>query len=262
LVTAKHCVTQAYEKYETLYARLNTTDDSTELVELPRKWYDSPDQGVDVALIPFEPPPFNTFRYSSIGAASAASERNTRSSDIGIGNEVLVIGLFRLHHGHTKNIPIVRQGIISAEPQESFTDKKTGLSYSAYLAEIQSIGGLSGSPVFVHVPERQLLDCEQDIELRNRARQQNPAGFLFLLGLVRGHFDEVDGVWPETREYGNGDKIHSGIATVTPIEEVLKIVAENEELKNLRDEHAQKYKRVRTATNDSAVSDTGVRELP
>ena len=34
-------------------------------------------------------------------------------------------------------------------PGEPLEDGRTGLSYTAYIVEIRSIGGLSGSPVFV-----------------------------------------------------------------------------------------------------------------
>lgn len=72
---------------------------------------------------------------------------------IGIGDEVLMVGLFTKRYGYRKNIPIVRGGIISAMPEEPIEDQETGNLYDAYLIEIRSIGGLSGSPVIVFKDE-------------------------------------------------------------------------------------------------------------
>lgn len=63
----------------------------------------------------------------------------------------------------------------------------------AYLVEMQSIGGLSGSPVFVHFPP--LRKVKDGIEF--------PEMHTLLIGWVHGHFDvelrdqAVDEVYPE-----------------------------------------------------------------
>jgi hypothetical protein len=228
LVTAKHCVTKALDKYGTLYARLNTTDGSSELVELGRNWAYSPDEGVDVAVLPWELDG-TKYKQGTIDARSSAEGVNQEVNEIGIGNELIVIGLFRLHHGTKKNIPIVRQGIISSMPDEPLIDKNTGTPYHACLAEIQSIGGLSGSPVFVHVPVLQFLAQHKSARIREDMRQKYPAGFLYLFGVIRGHFDdEQDWIAGDAEE---SLSVHTGIATVTPIREVLSIVENDEQLK-------------------------------
>jgi hypothetical protein len=227
LVTAKHCVTKALDKYGTLYARLNTTDGSSELFELGRNWAYSPDEGVDIAVLPWEPDR-HKYKQGTIDARSSADGENQEANEIGIGNELIVIGLFRLHHGTKKNIPIVRQGIISSMPDEPLIDKNTGFPYHACLAEIQSIGGLSGSPVFVHVPVLQFLAHHKSGKTRDAMRQKYPAGFLYLFGVIREHFSDA-----QDRIGGGAEEspsVHTGIATVTPIREVLSIVENDKEL--------------------------------
>ena len=73
------------------------------------------------------------------------AERN----GIGPGDELFAIGLFSLRVGTQRNIPIVRSGILAAMPYDSEPFTKDGHPYHAYLAEMRSIGGLSGSPVFI-----------------------------------------------------------------------------------------------------------------
>lgn len=82
-----------------------------------------------------------------------ADEADIEAHAIGIGDEVLMVGLFTKRYGYRKNIPIVRGGIISAMPEEPIEDQETGNLYDAYLIEIRSIGGLSGSPVIVFKDE-------------------------------------------------------------------------------------------------------------
>ena len=237
---AKHCVTNAISQFGAIYARINTVDGSSELVELPKQWYCSEDPAVDIALIPFHPDEAK-FKHDSIDVASSVHKGSTEASAIGIGNEVFVIGLFRQHHGKSRNIPIVRHGIVSSMPEEPFVDARSGLSYEASLVEIQSLGGLSGSPVFVHVPVYQLLASSKTASSSRAAmRERFPNGFLYLLGLVRGHFDDVKDIWPSDAISSGKGSVHTGIAVVTPMEEVLKIVIENEELKRQRQQIRRK----------------------
>ena len=67
-----------------------------------------------------------------------------------MGDEVFVVGLFRHRHGTQRNIPIVRVGNLAALTEEKVATNDFGL-VDAYLIEARSIGGLSGSPVFLNL---------------------------------------------------------------------------------------------------------------
>lgn len=55
-------------------------------------------------------------------------------------------GLYRNHYGAQRNIPVVRSEIIAARREEPI---ETALGpMDAYLVEVRSIGGLSGSPAY------------------------------------------------------------------------------------------------------------------
>lgn len=102
---------------------------------------------------------------------------------IGIGDEVFATGLFTAVPGQTRNMPIVRHGNIAMLPAEQI---QTELGYAdVYLVEARSIGGLSGSPIFVRhtlAINVQRPSGENDIAFLN-----GPG--ITLLGLMHGHWD-------------------------------------------------------------------------
>jgi hypothetical protein len=103
---------------------------------------------------------------------------------IGIGDETIISGLFTAVPGTTRNIPIVRHGNIAMMPGEQIL---TDLGFAdVFLVEARSIGGLSGSPVFVRhtlsVRVTKQKDDSDDLFFGN-----GPG--ITLLGLMHGHWD-------------------------------------------------------------------------
>jgi hypothetical protein len=86
----------------------------------------------------------------------SATPDQVRANEVSLGDEVFIVGLFRHHHGTRKNIPIVRVGNLAALTEEKVATK-LGL-LDAYLIEARSIGGLSGSPVFLNLGVVRYLD--------------------------------------------------------------------------------------------------------
>src|SRR5206468_3965471 len=94
-------------------------------------------------------------------------------------------GLFTQRHGTQKNIPIVRIANIAAMPEEPLQDENSGKEYSAYLIEARSIGGLSGSPVFMALKK-------SGITMGRPPRGFHPLTHeIVAVGLIRGHWDMV-----------------------------------------------------------------------
>jgi hypothetical protein len=95
-------------------------------------------------------------------------------------------------------------------------DQTTGLEYDAYLIEVRSIGGLSGSPVFVvFTTDRWLGDDAPSAYSQNRS--------FHLLGLVRGHWNKrVD----ETADFDEIElgPANLGIAIITPIADLTPVL--------------------------------------
>src|SRR5689334_11059030 len=107
---------------------------------------------------------------------------------VGTGDEVAIVGLFYSHFGEAKNVPIVRTGNIAAMPDEPVPTSH-GLT-DAYLVEVRSIGGISGSPVFTHLavrPETTVLPAQPypQMERKTLAKAEHAH---YLLGLVQGYY--------------------------------------------------------------------------
>lgn len=69
--------------------------------------------------------------------------------DLGPGDHCFIVGRFIHHDGTLRNTPSVRFGQIAQSPNELI--EIGGHKQESYLVEIRSIGGYSGSPVFVHI---------------------------------------------------------------------------------------------------------------
>ncbi len=235
LVTAKHCVEKARE-YGNLFVRINRRTGTpfgaspqeiakqvgdAELFEIEQpKWFLHKDNANDVAVMPFMPPQIE-FAYTLTMEESFATENVIANEAIGIGDELMVVGLFTSHYGLARNLPIVRAGIIAAMPREPIQDPYSGVSYDAYLAEVRSVGGLSGSPVWVVInPAR--------VNPESPARE-NRLHF-YLLGLIRGHWKKDD-TWLSDFAGSEEESLNTGIAIVTPIQKALDIINSEEVMK-------------------------------
>jgi hypothetical protein len=211
LVTAKHNLTMAVEhsKDGKILIRPNWRDpNKTAPIETTRKqWVDHDDADVSILDIQLE-----ELAYSAVADSMILTDETRDGDGIGIGDELQIIGLFVQHRGINRNVPIVRTGTIAAMPDpDELVD--TGLGpMEAYLAEVRSLGGLSGSPVFVVVPP-------------GRIKRSAPYTHFatHLLGVIHGHWD-VD---VSETDYAAGtekEKINQGIAVVVPSAKILELI--------------------------------------
>jgi hypothetical protein len=176
-----------------------------------------------------------------------ATEEIVSEHRIGIGDDVVIAGLFTQRHGQERNLPIVRSGIVASMPDEHLIDSRSGLPYHAFLIEARSIGGLSGSPVFaVLTPGR-----DADGTLKGE-------GAAFLLGFVRGHWDYP--APPESLAFSSDESrmLNMGIATATPIIELQQLLY-SEELIRKRNRWDMDYIKSNAPTPDASfrVRDSG-----
>jgi len=232
VVTAQHVISGLLTKGHDVWLRINTNSGvPAELKTNPAEWAYHPDpidSKTDVAVCPisfdrkdaigaFEPVPI-------VGKNSVAMTRaEIQRTRTGIGEEVVVTGLFRSHHGQERNIPITRIGNIAMLDTEPVKTEYCGY-IDAYLIEARSIGGLSGSPCFVHFPAIRTIDGKTGAHPDIKIVQ------LYLLGLVHGHFDiedlNSDVVLDDERDASSG--IHAGIGVVVPVEKIIETVMQPE----------------------------------
>jgi hypothetical protein len=213
-ITAKHVIEGIRQDSSDgkVYVRLNLRNVGARYAESRiEDWQFHPtDSSVDVAVHPF--PPSADYDHLVFPSSGIATPDVIRTQNIGIGDEVFITGLFVHHYGQQRNIPIIRMGNIAAMPEEKV--RTTIGDIDAYLIEARSIGGLSGSPVFVNTTGPRAVGNIISVG----------SGGIFLLGLVRGHWDippsETDSVIVDNR----GESVNMGIAIVVPSQKILEVL--------------------------------------
>lgn len=102
-------------------------------------------------------------------------------------------------------------------PSEPVRTKMLG-AIEGYLIEARSVGGLSGSPVFLNLGIVRHTSRDPAAELRFHTGQRT----WYLLGVMHGHWDaEREDV--EIDAAGRLEYVNMGIAVVTPIDKVIAL---------------------------------------
>lgn len=149
---------------------------------------------------------------------------------IGVGDEIFIVGLFAKAPGVSRNVPIVRHGNLAMIPRDKLRTRLYG-DADVYLFEARSIGGISGSPVFV----RETLDVNVNRLDGATARLSGLAG-RHCLGLVHGHWDiGVEKMNEALLDIDQGDKgVNLGIGIVTPAYKILETLKHPEMVEKMR----------------------------
>jgi hypothetical protein len=158
---------------------------------------------------------------------SGVTDWSVNVQKVGVGDAVFMPGLFTYHKGEHRNLPIIRHGHIAGMRDERVPAKINGkpVEVDAYLVEIRSIKGLSGSPVFINLGF-------------GRIGATTYGGGMWrdgcLLGSLRGHFhDQIkDGTSDEdsvaiiedAAEVTGTERMNIGIAMVTPWDRIWEVV--------------------------------------
>jgi hypothetical protein len=217
LVTAKHVIDGIREKAisDRVFVRVNQKEASAVALTTDLdSWVSDPDDPfVDVAMLQVAPLQ-DEYDYLVLPESRIATDEVISTNGIGVGDDAFLTGLFKNHVGRHRNIPIVRTGNIAAMPEEPVRTNFHGtLAWiDAYLLEVRSIGGLSGSPVFV-------------VTSGFRGHGVITVGpQFFLLGLVHGHWDlpftAPDEVSPNSLR---SEAINTGIAMVVPASKIVDV---------------------------------------
>src|SRR6185437_6116092 len=260
VVTAEHVVSGLLQKNWDIWIRFNLTNGTTGEMKINNKfWKFYPDElGVsDVAVLPIsgesslkgtnELVKFDMAPVPLNGTYAMSATRDViKAKQIGTGDEIAIVGLFKNHYGKMRNVPIVRTGNIAQLDGDPIMTKFKGF-IDAYLVEARSIGGLSGSPVYVNMPP--LRSIEGTVEYASGPR-------FYLLGLVHGHFDIPDLTSDSVAEDGDaGLGINAGIGVVVPVEKIIETI-QHPDLAQQRSERVMKLREEGGATMDvSAVAD-------
>jgi hypothetical protein len=169
--------------------------------------YHPADKSVDVAITGVDLE--NELDHLTYPMASIVTADLIKQNDIGVGDAVFLTGLLRGTPGKKHNIPIVRIGNIASMTDERIAAEQPYGEIEGYVIETKSIGGLSGSPVFVCSPDGSKV--------------------FYLLGLVHGHL---------------GSPENFGISVVVPAVKILEILVSPDcaaVRKKIADENDQKH---------------------
>jgi hypothetical protein len=220
IVTAKHCLGDGDE----VILAFNGANGSARVSLVTKRgdWLLHPT--ADVAAINAAPSRATT-DYKWLPAETLALEPWRHEFQIGPGDELFVTGLLIHHIGVTRNMPIVRLGCIAALPADP-VKLETGADVVA-LAEVRSIGGLSGSPVFVHLPfwrdtEPAPGSGGHILVFPEEGETAWHGGEYRLLGLMHGFYpvgkDDPDNV------SGGEENLNTGIAVVVLADRIMDII--------------------------------------
>jgi len=247
LVTARHVVDDIKEKSidGIVWVRINNPDEGCSEVGIEaKKWVSHPtDNSVDVAAVLWQS---NAFMIRTVPKSMAVTELVMKKENFSLGDEVFITGLFKMHYGTTKNVPIVRVGNVAMIDKEPIQTKRGPME--GYLIEARSIGGLSGSPVFIHVPPMR-FGIANALSVTGLDAGKPP---FFWFGLIHGHWDAQDSLPDTLVEDAIGDTINMGIAVVVPATKVLEVLDQEQFVKQ-RKEKAKRAREKNLPTQDSAL---------
>jgi hypothetical protein len=186
--TIHFVVTNAHVAEKAPVSRLNGINEQLAIAKYSiDDWIMHPD-GDDVAIAPLYLPPGN--KFSSIPRSLFLSKATIAEFDIGIGDDIFVAGRFINHEGIQRNSPSLRFGNIAQMPGDKIMQGERDFEQESFLVEAKSIGGYSGSPVFVHM-----------LPFSSRPKPDNPQEMLivpspgigpWLLGVDWGHITSND----------------------------------------------------------------------
>ena len=213
IVTARHVI-EAIEHHE-VCVRINQLNGSVLHEHLPKTgWEVHPDKAVDIAVAPA------TVEEEKYKISNVLLDRHPLTPevivehDIGVGEDVITAGMFTRHIGLTSNRPIVRAGIISAMPNEPVETMRGPVI--AYLVEVRSIGGLSGSPVFVQMAPQRVLSNGEVRETEGQA--------YYFLGVMLGHHVTNDPKEVVSLDPWAPADMNTGLGVVVPWQRLMEVI--------------------------------------
>jgi hypothetical protein len=248
LVTARHVAEEL--KDSDIFVRVNKKGGGTTemLGDHSGIWYLHPtDVTCDVAVTQL--PYVQEADILGVPFSETVDSDFLAKNSIGIGDEVFITGLFSPVADESHNMPIVRHGNIAMMPSKQI---QTELGYAdVYLVETRSLGGLSGSPVFVRptgvVPTQQWLHGQGSAIL---GLQDN----MKLLGMMHGHWDVKESEMNNPRLNHDRRGVNYGIGICVPAYKIAETI-NCPPLLEMRMKNDDKLKKESVPSMDSAKRD-------
>lgn len=147
----------------------------------------------------------------------AATRARLDELNVGVGDEIVMFGRFVTVGGVQINQPLARFGNIALMPGEKVMDAR-GVKVEAYLVELRSLSGFSGSPVFVYIAPATYRG-----EGKMMPFYQESIG---LIGIDTGHISINSPVVQSDGGATGTVQQNSGLTIVSPVWKIADVVEE------------------------------------
>jgi hypothetical protein len=230
LITCRHAIANISEP-PGAHIRVNRLVGKPPLViqTTQSEWIGHPDDSVDICAYPFSLRKWDREEDLEVGRFKLESpdtiERVSKHYGLDLGAEVFIIGAFVGQIGQRKNIPIVRTANIAAMPDEPISPYSK--RRPAYLVETRSLGGVSGSPMFLHTESGRLHGGARP-GWRTSGSDVITMPYV-LIGMIIAHhtgnyrsdFGTVD---PEDKDVipGQDADFNAGISVAVPVNQIIE----------------------------------------
>lgn len=212
LVSNKHVV----HSHGCSVARLNKKDGGVDIIELePHHWIAHPTRDLAASMAFINPA---VHQCTWVIYDNLIDRTELKSREIGLGDDVFMVGRFIGHDGKKRNQASVRFGNISM-PVGEILNPETGPEES-FAVEMRSKPGYSGSPVFVY----------DFLSSQVTTTKKRDFGFIMLLGVEWGHILErapVLNAWgtPHENQYVPQPTGMNGVVPAWGLKELLEMPA-------------------------------------
>jgi hypothetical protein len=155
----------------------------------PAEW--TFDRRYDIAVIPIGLSP-KAHKFTHIPIGMFLTREAVDKEEVGIGDDIFMVGRFMDHDGGVTNRPATRFGNISVMP--SPIEQPNGHMADSYCVDLHSRSGYSGSPVFMYRLPWQDLVAD---EIRMVPHNTTPPTFSMekIFGLLGIHFAQFPEEW-------------------------------------------------------------------
>ncbi|MGB8841391.1 MAG: hypothetical protein WCC64_09970 [Aliidongia sp.] len=155
-------------------------------------------------------------------------EQHRSGYGIGVGDNTIMLGLFANHSNAPINMPVGRFGNVAAIPNESNPVRLTPVDLfagPAYLNDIRSRTGFSGSPVWVWRTPSDDMDAHKNAQgIWPSIFPPQSSSFLALIGIHRGQFPDLVQIrLSDTGRYHDAE-IPSSMTVVVPAWEITNLM--------------------------------------
>lgn len=227
-VTNNHVIQEGYSTV----IRITNIFGQTEIIPLGlNQWIPHP-KGDDIAIAPLGQREKRTDRLYNIPSFLLLNHDTINIFDIGLGDDIYMVGRFVHHDGKSTNKPSVRSGIISVmpDPHEGI-EFEEGVRHEAFLIEMHSISGYSGSPVIWQLP---LFDALLSLQRKKHPSSAKAIVGPWLIGIHYGSFKDYNKVYEVTERHGEKyyskteyeTQSHAGQAIVIPAWKIQEFLEE------------------------------------